>query len=276
MLRILEPLNLSAMEHNSVMYVHHLVEAKKLAYEDRARFYADPDFADVPVSWLVSEEHASNLRNRLDPKRAAHEVVPDTVPGRRGDTVYLTVVDTAGNAVSLIQSIYKDFGSGLVPPDLGFALQNRGCLFHLDPSHANAFRPGKRPFHTLMPGFATRGGEPVFSFGVMGGDMQPQGQLQVFLNIVEFGMDVQLAGEALRCRHDGSSTPTGQVMKDGGTVKLERGFSDGVIEGLRSKGHHVETAEHGFGGYQGIWIDPKTGIRSGGSEPRKDGLARGL
>ncbi|MFC2106029.1 gamma-glutamyltransferase [Candidatus Bipolaricaulota bacterium] len=275
MLKILEPFDIAAMNYNSAEYLHLLIEAKKLAYEDRARFYADPDFFDVPIEALLSDDYAARLRGRIDPQRASTELVLDDPRTVRGDTVYLTVVDEEGNAVSFIQSIFNKFGSCVVPPQLGFALQNRGSLFHLDPGHANAFLPNKRPFHTIMPGFVTQDGRPVFSFGVMGGDMQPQGQLQVLLNLIEFGMDPQLAGEALRFRHDGSSTPVGDCMTDGGTVHLEPGMPDTTIEGLRAKGHQVETGSDGFGGYQGIWIDSNTKTLFGGSEPRKDGCALG-
>lgn len=276
MLQILKPYDLAAMAHNGADYIHLLIEAKKLAYEDRARLYADPDYFDVPVEALLSDAYADRLRSRLNPDRAAVQIEVDDPRSLHGDTVYLTVVDGEGNAVSFIQSIFHDFGSRNVPAELGFALQSRGCLFHLDPAHANALVPGKRPFQTIMPGFVTRNGRPVFSFGVMGGDMQPQGQLQVLLNLIEFGMDPQLAGEALRVRHDGSSTPVGHHMSDGGTVKLEAGFPESVKSALEAKGHRVELAERGFGGYQGIRIDEENGTLVGGSEPRKDGCAQGF
>jgi gamma-glutamyltranspeptidase / glutathione hydrolase len=275
MLRILEPYDLASMEHNSAEYLHLLIEAKKLTYEDRARFYADPDFYDVPIEALLADGYVSQQRARIDPSNAARELELDDPRAVRGDTVYLTVVDEEENAVSFIQSIFNSFGSCVVPPELGFAIQNRGSLLHLDPEHANAFLPNKRPFHTIMPGFVTKDGCPVFPFGVMGGDMQPQGQLQVLLNLLEFGMDPQLAGEALRFRHDGSSTPVGQHMSDGGTVHLEPGMTDATIEGLRARGHRVETTATGYGGYQGIWIDEESGELLGGSEPRKDGCALG-
>ncbi|MCK5827586.1 gamma-glutamyltransferase [Candidatus Bipolaricaulota bacterium] len=275
MLRILDPYDLASMEHNSAEYLHLLIEAKKLAYEDRARFYADPDFFDVPIEALLSEDYVQRQRSRIDPLRPATEIELDDPRAVRGDTVYLTVIDEEGNAVSFIQSIFNGFGSCVVPPELGFALQNRGSLFHLDPNHANAFEPNKRPFHTIMPGFVTRGGAPAFSFGVMGGDMQPQGQLQVLLNLIEFSMDPQMAGEALRFRHDGSSTPVGHHMSDGGGVHLEPGMPDATIDGLHDRGHRVETTSDGYGGYQGIWIDQKSGELLGGSEPRKDGCALG-
>jgi len=275
MLHILEGFELEKLGHNSVETLHLLIEAKKLAYEDRARFYADPAFTEAPLDLLLSEEHADAQRRRIDPNRAALEFLPEDPRLRRGDTVYSTVVDGDRNAVSLIQSIYYEFGSGIVPPGLGFALQNRGALFSLDPEHPNRLEPHKRPFHTIIPGFVTKDGQPVFSFGVMGGDQQPQGQVQVLVNRIDFGMDAQAAGDALRFSHDGSSTPIGDVMRDSGIVYLEPGIPEAIAEGLRQKGHRVEYREGGFGGYQGIWIDPETNMLHGGSESRKDGCAIG-
>jgi len=275
MLRILEGFDLARLGHNSVEALHLMIEAKKLAYEDRARFYADPNFYDPPLDVLLSAKYADRQRKRIDPDRAGSEFPPEEPRLSRGDTVYLTVVDADRNAVSFIQSIYHGFGSGIVSPGLGFALQNRGALFSLDPKHANTLEPHKRPFNTIIPAFVTKNGQPVFSFGVMGGDQQPQGQVQVLVNLVEFGMDVQQAGDALRFSHDGSSTPTGIRMCDGGIVYLEPGIPDTVAEGLCKKGHRVEYREGGYGGYQGIWIDPQTNMLHGGSEPRKDGCAIG-
>jgi len=275
MLRILEGFDLARLGHNSVEALHLMIEAKKLAYEDRARFYADSNFYDPPLDVLLSAKYADRQRKRIDPDRAGSEFPPEEPRLSRGDTVYLTVVDADRNAVSFIQSIYHGFGSGIVSPGLGFALQNRGALFSLDPKHANTLEPHKRPFNTIIPAFVTKNGQPVFSFGVMGGDQQPQGQVQVLVNLVEFGMDVQQAGDALRFSHDGSSTPTGIRMCDGGIVYLEPGIPDTVAEGLCKKGHRVEYREGGYGGYQGIWIDPQTNMLHGGSEPRKDGCAIG-
>ena len=276
MLRILDGFDLKAMGHNSAAYLHHLIEAKKLAYADRARHYADPAFAEVPIDGLLSAGYADRQRRRIAPERSALEVSAGDPRLRTGDTVYLSVVDGARNAVSFIQSIYHGFGSGVVPADLGFAMQNRGHLFHLDPEHPNTLEPGKRPFHTIIPGFVTRENRPVFSFGVMGGDMQPQGHVQVLLNLFDFAMDVQQAGDAIRFRHDGSATPTGDEMFDGGTVYLEPGLPEETLDGLAAKGHRIRISEEGFGGYQGIWIDPQAGMLHGGSEPRKDGCAAGF
>jgi len=277
MLRLLEGFDIASFGPGSVEWVHRFIEAKKLAYEDRARFYADPACADVPIEALISAEYAEARRACIDPGRAATQLSAGDPRLRTGDTVYLTVVDEQGNAASLIQSIYVGFGSGVVPPGTGFAMQNRGNLFHLDPNHANALEPGKRPFHTIIPAMLTESGRPRFSFGVMGGDMQPQGHVQILANLLDFGMNVQEAGEAPRVRHVGSSTPTGDVQVDGGTVWLEPGFPKSVADGLRAKGHRVEIRDDGllFGGYQGIWIDRETGTLHGGSEPRKDGCALG-
>jgi len=275
MLRILDGFNLQAMGHNSAAYLHHLIEAKKLAYADRACYYADRAFVDVPVEDLISASYADRQRSRLVADTAAREVVPGDPRLRNGDTVYLSVVDGNRNAVSLIQSIYHGFGSGVVPEGLGFAMQNRGHLFHLDPDHPNTLEPGKRPFHTIIPGLVTQDGRPVFSFGVMGGDMQPQGHVQVLLNLLDFGMDAQQAGDAIRFRHDGSATPTGDTMNDGGVVHLEPGLPEDTITQLAAKGHTIRVGDEEFGGYQGIWIDPDTNMLHGGSESRKDGCAVG-
>ncbi len=276
MLGILEGFDVSSMTRDSAELLHLQIEAKKRAYEDRAHYYADPGFADVPVDELISKPYATRRRKQILQSRAALRVPAGDPRLQTGDTVYLTAVDSERNAVSLIQSIYCNFGSEIVPPGTGFAMQNRGSLFHLDASHPNSLEPGKRPFHTIIPAFVTRDGNPLFSFGVMGGDMQPQGHVQILLNRLDFGMDVQAAGDALRWRHGGSSTPTGDAMSDGGTVWLERGFSQASIDGLRAKGHQVQIRTTGFGGYQGIWIDEKAGMLRGGSEPRKDGCALGF
>jgi gamma-glutamyltranspeptidase/glutathione hydrolase len=274
MLNILEGCDLRGLGHNTPGYLHALIEAKKLAYENRAFLYADPDFAPMSVGDLLGPEHGARQRRRIDPERASWSYAPTAIGGV-SDTVYITVVDEQRNAVSLIQSIFREFGSGNTPPGLGFAIQNRGSLFSLDPNHPNHLEPGKRPFHTIIPAMVTKNGAPVFSFGVMGGDMQPQGQTQILVNMLEFGMDPQQAGEALRIRHDRSSTPQGDVMRDGGEVSLEPGFSTDVLEGLERKGHRVRVRDGGYGGYQGIWIDADTARLLGGSEPRKDGCAKG-
>jgi len=276
MLNLLEPHDIKGMGPTSADYWHLMVEAKKLAYADRAKYYADPKFAKVPVSDLISKEYAKGRAKLYDPKKAGVNVAAGDAKLGKADTIYLCVVDKDRNCVSLIQSNYYGFGSGLAPPDLGFALQNRGTLFALDPAHANTLEPGKRPFHTIIPAMVTRGGKPFFCYGVMGGDMQPQGHVQVLVNLLDFGMNVQAAGEAPRIEHVGSATPTGAPEKPkGGTVKAEPGIPDAVIDELERRGHVVERVKVNGGGYQGILIDPKTGVLHGGSEARKDGAAVG-
>ncbi len=276
MLNLLEPYNIKEMGHNSVEYLHLLVEAKKLAFADRARFYADPAMADVPVAELISKEYAARQRKRIDPNKAAVEVPPGDPILQEGDTIYLCVVDKEGNCCSLIQSNYAGFGSMMVPGDVGFVLQNRGALFSLDESHPNRLEPHKRPFHTIIPAMATKDGEPWLVFGVMGGDMQPQGHVQVLVNMIDFGMDVQSAGDAARVRHAGSAQPTGAPMQEGGgRVIVESGVTDQVVESLKQRGHIVVRGGTSFGGYQAIMINRDYGTLSGGTEPRKDGAAVG-
>lgn len=274
MLQILEAHDVRSMGWNSADYVHLFVEAKKLAYEDRAKYYADPDFADIPVDWLISEQYADERRKRINARKAAKEYPAGDAP-REGDTIYLTVADAQGSMVSLIQSNYRGMGSGMTPDGLGFILQDRGEMFTLEEGHANVFEPGKRPFHTIIPAFITRDGKPWISFGVMGGDMQPQGHVQIVVNLVDFGMNLQEAGDAPRIHHGGSSEPTGEVMKDGGTVHLESGFSPKVIKELKRRGHTIEEGFTGFGGYQAILRDHEEGVYYGASESRKDGQAAG-
>lgn len=276
MLNLLEGYDLRKMGPESPDWWHLFLEAKKLAYADRARFYADPDFVKVPVKELISKPYADERRKLIDKAKAMRRIPAGDPKLEQGDTVYLCVVDKDRNCVSLIQSNYYGFGSGLVPGDLGFALQNRGCLFALDAAHANRLEPHKRPFHTIIPSLVTKDGKPWFVFGVMGGDMQPQGQVQVLVNLIDFGMNVQEAGEAPRLEHVGSATPTGSPgSRVGGTVRAERGISEKVIEELTHRGHRVTRVRTNGGGYQGILIDPKTNVLHGGSEARKDGCAVG-
>lgn len=274
MLNLLEHFDIATMQPNSAEHLHLFIEAKKLAFEDRAVYYADMDFAKVPVKALISKEYATQRVKLIDPKRAAQSVRPGRLKGSP-DTVYLTTADKDGNMVSLIQSIYYPWGSGYVPEGMGFCLQNRGQLFSLDPNHLNKLEPHKRPFHTIIPAFVTRSGEPVFSFGVMGGDFQPQGQVQVLMNIIDFGMSPQQAGEQPRVRHLESSTPTGQKMVAGGSVIFERNVSEDVKRKLASMGHKVRPETGVFGGYQGIWRKSLPRRYFGGSDPRKDGCAIG-
>ena len=275
MLNILEGYDIAAMGFGSADYIHHLVEAKKLAFADRARFYADPDFADVPVAGLISKRYAARRRALIDPRRAMREAPHGDPALEVGETTYIVVADAERNFVSLIQSNYAGFGAGPVPDGLGFCLQNRGALFNLDPAHPNALEPHKRPFHTIIPALVTQAGAPVFAFGVMGGSMQPQGHVQILCNIIDFGMGIQEAGDAPRIRHAGSSQPTGQVMTGGGTVAFEAGILPGAIRELLARGHAVVKDTGGYGGYQGIWYDRINDVLIGGSESRKDGCALG-
>ncbi|MBN2184709.1 MAG: gamma-glutamyltransferase [Candidatus Krumholzibacteriota bacterium] len=274
-LNILEDYDLSSLGFGSAEYLHLLIEAKKIAFEDRARFYADPEFADIPVEMLISKEYAAGRRKLIDIGRVLREIpASDPVPDM-GETTYLVVADKERNFVSLIQSNYAGFGSGPVPDGLGFCLQDRGSLFNLDPDHPNSLQPHKRPFHTIIPAMVSRNGKPVFAFGVMGGSMQPQGHVQILCNIIDFGMGIQEAGDAPRIRHYGSSQPTGEFMTDGGRIAVESGFEDAVIRALIEKGHSVVKDSGGFGGYQGIWWDHENDLLIAGSESRKDGCAAG-
>jgi gamma-glutamyltranspeptidase/glutathione hydrolase len=276
MLNILEGFDLKKMGFGSADYLHVLAETKKLVFEDRARYYADPDFATIPLERLLSKDYATQRRALIDMGHAATNYPPGEMPGAKSDTVYLTVADADGMMVSLIQSNYRGMGSGMTPGELGFVLQDRGELFSLTPGHPNVFEPGKRPFHTIIPAFVTRGGKPLISFGVMGGDMQPQGHVQVLVNMIDFGMNLQEAGDAPRLRHDGSSQPTDEVMTDGGELALETGFEPAVIAELERRGHRIKAVRGDFGGYQAIRRDPGNGSYAGASESRKDGQAAGF
>jgi gamma-glutamyltranspeptidase/glutathione hydrolase len=274
MLNLLEAYDLRSLGPESPDWWHLFVEAKKLAYADRARFLADPDKSAVPVAELISKQYAVRRRALIDPRRARKSAQPGEP--LRGDTVYLAAVDAQRNCVSLIQSIYQHFGSRMVPGKLGFALQNRGSQFCLDAAHPNCLAPGKRPFHTIIPAMATRDGAPWFVFGVMGADMQPQGQVQVLVNMLDFGMGVQAAGEAPRIEHLGSATPTGRTeVEGGGLVLAEVGIPERVVADLERRGHQTAWTERNGGGYQGILVDPASGALQGGSEPRADGCAAG-
>jgi len=274
-LNLLEPHDVAAMGFGSADYLHLLVEAKKLAFADRARFYADPDFADVPVAELISKRYAAERGKGIDMRRAARSVDAGNPALDEGDTIYLATADAAGNMVSLIQSNYRGMGSGMTPPGLGFILQDRGELFSLEPGHANVYEPGKRPFHTIIPAFVTKDGEPWLAFGVMGGATQPQGHVQVLVNMIDFGMNLQEAGDAPRIVHFGSSQPTGEVMDDGGTVHAESGIPYETVRELMRRGHDVEFALGPYGGYQAVARDPVHGNWIGASESRKDGQAAG-
>jgi gamma-glutamyltranspeptidase/glutathione hydrolase len=278
MLNLLEGFDLPALDFGSADHLHLLIEAKKLAFEDRAKFYADPAFTAVPVEQLLSKDYAAARRALIDPRRAAPAPVHGDATVGAGDTVYLAAADRDGNMVSLIQSNYMGFGSGVTVAPFGFGLQNRGSQFAIDAKHANAYAPGKRPFHTIIPAFAVREGEAL-AFGVMGAAMQPQGQVQVLTNIVDFGMGLQAAGDAPRVRHEGSTEPTGAPpLAGGGTVHLEPGFDAAAVANLAARGHRVEPvgSRAAFGGYQAIRRDLRTGVYFGASESRKDGHAAGF
>ena len=274
-LGILEGYDLRSMGFGSADHVHYFVEAKKLAFEDRAKFYADQDFHKSPVAELISEEYAAKRRSLISERRAARRYDAGNPALETGDTIYLTVADKDRNMVSLIQSNYRGFGSGMCPPGLGFCLQDRGELFDMTPDRMNTYAPGKRPFHTIIPAFVTKDDKPFMSFGVMGGATQPQGHAQIMINMIDFDMNLQEAGDAPRILHTGSSQPTGEVMRDGGSVSLESGFEYDVVRGLMGRGHKIEFARGPFGGYQGIMYDAENDVFYGASESRKDGQAAG-
>ncbi len=272
-LNILEGYDISSMGFGSADYIHTFTEAKKLSFEDRAKYYADPVFANIPMEQLLSKKYAAERRKLLDPEKAAK--VYDAGKIEAGNTIYLTVADKFGNMVSLIQSNYRGMGSGMCPTGLGFVLQDRGEMFSLQEGHNNVYAPGKRPFHTIIPAFITKDGKPYISFGVMGGDMQPQGHVQIAVNLIDFKMNLQEAGDAPRIYHTGSSEPTGQHMTDGGILKLESGIRTEVLQKLMSRGHVIQWDLGDYGGYQAIMRDDKNKVWYGASESRKDGQAAG-
>jgi gamma-glutamyltranspeptidase/glutathione hydrolase len=272
-LNILEQYDIKSMGFGSAEYMHLFIEAKKLAFEDRARYYADPNFVKIPYKQLISKEYAKERAKLINLNRSARSY--DAGVLQTGNTIYLTVADSEGNMVSLIQSNYRGMGSGMTPTGLGFILQDRGEMFSLTDGHSNVYEPGKRPFHTIIPGFITKDGKPYISFGVMGGGMQPQGHAQVVVNLIDFGMNLQEAGDAPRIQHEGSSEPTDERMTDGGTVYLESGFDYQQVRKLLERGHKVSYSLDGYGGYQAIMFDAKNGVYVGASESRKDGQAAG-
>ena len=270
-LNILENYDLKTMGLYSSEYIHLFTEAKKIVFADRAKYYADPHFADIPVKELISKSYAKERAKLIDLNNVSATDEPGIL--KSGDTIYLTVADKYGNMVSLIQSNYRGMGSGMMPPGLGFMLQDRGELFSLDKNHRNALLGGKRPFHTIIPAFVTKEGKPFMSFGVMGGATQPQAHAQIIINMVDFGLNLQEAGDAPRIVHSGSSQPTDETMKDGGTLSLETGFGKIIEDELTAKGHTIKYEKGIFGGYQAIMF--KDGVYYGASETRKDGQAAG-
>ncbi len=273
MLNILEGFDIKSMGFGSAEYIHYFTEAKKLAFEDRSKYYADPAFNKIPIDQLLSKDYAKERQGLINPQRAARSYPAGEL--EQGNTIYLTVSDQWGNMVSLIQSNYRGMGSGMVPPNLGFILQDRGELFSLEEGHMNCFAPGKRPFHTIIPAFITKDGKPWISFGLMGGAMQPQGHTQIVINLIDFGMNLQEAGDAPRIRHSGSSQPTGEKMTNGGILYLESGIDYDNLKTLMKLGHRIDWTVGGFGGYQAIMWDKKNKVYFGASESRKDGQAAG-
>ncbi|MBN2639984.1 MAG: gamma-glutamyltransferase [Bacteroidales bacterium] len=273
MLNMLENFDIKKMGFGSAEYMHLFTEVKKLAYEDRAKFYADPRFVKIPIKWLISKEYAKERLKLYNPEKAA--TYYPSGQADKGETIYLTVADQYGNMVSFIQSNYRGMGSGMTPTGLGFVLQDRGELFSLTDGQNNTYEPGKRPFHTIIPAFVTKDGKPYMSFGVMGGAMQPQGHVQILVNMIDFGMNLQEAGDAPRMRHDGSSQPTGEKMQGSGWLNLESGFSYDTIRKLMLMGHKIRFSLGGYGGYQAILWDDKNKVYYGASESRKDGQAAG-
>jgi gamma-glutamyltranspeptidase/glutathione hydrolase len=266
------------MGRNSPEALHAMLEAKKIAWADRAKFYADPAFAKIPLAGLLSKSYAAERRKLIDPNHAAKKVEAGNPALDHGDTIYLCTADDEGNMVSLIQSNYRGMGSGIVVPGLGFMFQDRGELFSMDPNHANVYAPGKRPFHTIIPGFVMKDGKPWEAFGVMGGGMQPQGHVQVLTNQIDFGLNVQEAGDASRWQHEGDNEPTGEKMSEsGGYVEVESSIPYETVRELRKKGHDVRLDVGGYGGYQAIKVEMHDGQRVyvGASESRKDGQAAG-
>ena len=274
MLNILEHFEIAGLEHNSAEHLHLFVEAKRLAFEDRARHYADPAFADVPVEWLISKDYAAERAKLIDPESVGQPVMPGD-PELDSDTIYMTAADGEGNMISLIQSVYSNFGSAICPDGVGFAIQNRGQAFSLDPDHANRLEPHKRPFHTIIPAFVTEAGRPLLSFGVMGGDFQPQGHVQVLMNLIDFRMSPQQAGDQPRVRHIGHSSPWLGHSDAAGELMFEHDLSDAVKVRLAELGHRVSPTTGAHGGYQAIWRTDDPLVYFGGSDPRKDGAAMG-
>ena len=273
MLNMLEEFDLSSMGRESAEFVHLFTEIKKVVFEDRAKYYADPEFNTIPLATLLSKEYARERLKLIDLTDASDEFAAGNILSD-GDTIYLTTADAEGNMVSLIQSNYRGMGSGMTPPGLGFILQDRGEMFSLEPGHFNQFEGGKRPFHTIIPAFVTKDGKPWMSFGLMGGAMQPQGHVQIIVNMIDFGLDVQAAGDAPRIHHTGSSEPTGEQMTDGGILNLETGYPYATIRQLMRLGHKVQFANGPYGGYQAIQR-ADNGVYWGATETRKDGHAAG-
>ena len=271
MLQILKGYDFSTIKFGSTEHLHLFTEAKKLAFEDRAKYYADMDFFKVPVAALLSDKYAENRRLQIGERAGQYDAGEISA----GETIYMTVADKEGTMISLIQSNYRGMGSGMVPPKLGFMLQDRGELFSLIPNQANTYEPAKRPFHTIIPAFITKDGKPYVSFGVMGGDFQPMGHTQIVMNLVDFGMNIQEAGDAPRWDHTGGASPTGATTTNSGTIRTESGIPYTTLRGLIDRGHNIGTARGIYGGYQAILWDDENKVYHGASESRKDGQAAG-
>ncbi len=276
MLNILEGFDIRGMGRDSPEALHVMIEAKKLAFEDRAKFYADPDFSDIPLDWLLSKEYAAERRALIDLNRAASRVDAGHPPLQSGDTIYLTTADSEGNMVSLIQSNYRGMGSGVMVPGQGFGFQDRGEMFVFEPrDHANVYAPGKRPFHTIIPAFVMKDGQPGMSFGLMGGAMQPQGHAQIMMNLIDFDLNLQEAGDAARWQHYGSTDYNVPQMEEGGHVTVESGIPFESVKALEKLRHDMRINTGGYGGYQAIRWDAENKVYIGASESRKDGHAVG-
>ncbi len=278
MLNILKNVEVTQWPRGSAEVLHYITESKRLAFEDVARFYADPEFSPAPLDWLLSEQYGRERFALINPEKAMPR--PESgapILEKEGDTTYLTVADKDGMMVSLIQSNYRGMGSGLVADGLGFMFQDRGELFSLESGHPNVYAPGKRPFHTIIPAFVMKDGAPVMSFGLMGGSMQPQGHVQVLVNMIDYGMNIQEAGDAARINHDGGRKPAGPNMDPVGVLNVESGVPEETVKRLRAMGHNVTVVDDGviFGGYEAIWRDPETGVYAGATEMRKDGAVIG-
>ncbi len=275
MLQVLKHFDLKKMGAGSADALTAMLEAKRLAYEDLAKFYADPAFAHVPMKGLLSDGYAEERRKRISEKTANPDLGPGDPKLHDGDTIYLTTADKDGMMVSLIQSNYRGMGSGLVPDGLGFMFQDRGELYSLDPASPNVYAPAKRPFHTIIPAFVMKDGAPFMSFGLMGGDMQPQGHVQILTGMIDFGMNPQEAGDAARWRHYGNAEATGEASQGIGTVEMESGFDPAVKAELEKRGYKIVPGSGNFGGYQAIMWDAKNRVYWGASEMRKDGQVVG-
>lgn len=271
MLNILKGFDFSTIEFGSEEHLHLFTEAKKLAFEDRAKYYADMDFVNVPVEELLSDDYAKKRRAQIGDRARTYDAGEISA----GETIYMTVADKNGTMISLIQSNYRGMGSGMAPPKLGFMLQDRGELFSLKRGQANTYEPGKRPFHTIIPAFITKDGKPFVSFGVMGGDFQPMGHTQIVMNLIDFGMNLQEAGDAPRWDHTGGASPMGKTTTDTGMIRTESGIPYSTIRGLMGRGHRIGTARGVYGGYQAILWDDVNKVYHGASESRKDGQAAG-